>query len=196
MNILIPCEFSGILRNAFIDAGHNAISCDLIPSELPGPHILGDVRPVLRYRWDLVIAFPPCTYLSNAGVQYLHKFEGRWEKMYKAAAFFRECLNANAPRVAVENPIMHGYGLRAIDEKYSFWIQPFNFGEPVSKRTCFWVRNLPPLLATEAGDTSDIHAWHTKTSKIKGEKRRQERSRIFPKIAKAIVSQWGSLDAL
>ena len=193
MRVLIACEFSGVVRDAFIQAGHDAISCDYSPSESPGPHLIGDVRPHLLRSWDLVIAHPPCQYLALSGVQYLHKQPGRWERMREAAAFFLDCLAANAPRVAVENPTMHGYA-REIIGRPDCAVHPYHFGEAYSKRTCFWLRGLPPLLPTAAGDRySDPLRWHTTTSQLPQAARARERSRFSGKMAQAMARQWGSL---
>ena len=191
MNILVACERYGRVRDALRERGHNAISCDFEPSARPGPHFQCDVRPLLRWRWDMVIAHPPCQFLALSGVQYLHKEPGRFEKMKEAAEFFLACLNANAPRVAVENPTMHRYALDQVGRRYDFAVHPHWFGDPAKKRTCWWVRGLPPLLATEAGDLSDPWAWHTKTSKLPKRIRAAERSRTFPGTARAIALQWG-----
>ena len=193
MEILVACEWSGTVTAAFRAEGHKAMSCDLLPTEADVPHHQGDVRSLLKRRWDLVIAHPPCRFLAQSGVQYLHKHEDRWGNMEKAAAFFLECLNANAPCVAVENPTPHRYA-REIIGKESFAVQPWMFGDPHSKRTCFWTKGLPPLLATEIGDKSDLLRWHTKTSAIPGEKRRKERGRFSPGMARAMARQWGSLN--
>ena len=192
MKILIFCEFSGVVREAFRAEGHDAMSCDLLPTEIPGPHYQGDGRHLLRLPWDLVIAHPPCRFLANSGVQYMHKYPDRRGNMELAAAFFLECLNANAERVAVENPTPHRYA-REIIGRESFAVHPWMFGEPFSKRTCFWTRGLPPLLATRIGDQRDSLSWHTKTSKIPGEARRHERSRFHPGMARAMAIQWGRL---
>ena len=109
MKVLVACEFSGIVRDAFIAKGHDAVSCDLLPTERPGPHIQGDVRELLREPWDLVIAHPPCTYITNAGVRHLHTDPERWPRLIEGVQFFKECLQANAPRAAIENPIPHKY---------------------------------------------------------------------------------------
>src|SRR6056297_904353 len=143
MKVLIACEYSGRVRDAFIALGHDAVSCDLLPSESPGPHIQGDVRELLREPWDLVIAHPPCTYLANSGVRWRVE-RGEWEQIAEAAEFFRACLGANAPCVAVENPVMHRYGREAVGRGPNFTVQPWQFGDPLRKRTCFWVRGLPP----------------------------------------------------
>lgn len=138
MRVLIACEFSGIVRDAFTARGHDAWSCDLLPSERPGQHIQGDVTPILREPWDLVIAHPPCTYLSYAGNAHWNN-PGRAKKREEAMAFFMECYNANAPRVCVENPF--GYPVKAFRRPCQI-INPFDFGEPIRKRTCLWLRGL------------------------------------------------------
>lgn len=145
MRVLVACEFSGTVRDAFLAIGHDAISCDILPTENPGPHIQGDVIPILREPWDLIIAHPPCTYLSYAGTAHWNK-PGRAEKRGKAMAFFMECYNANSEKVCVENP----FGLpcqefRQPNQK----INPFDFGEPVRKRTCLWLRGLLPLFRSD-----------------------------------------------
>ena len=106
MRVLVACEYSGRVRDAFLARGHDAVSCDLLPTEVPGPHIQGDVLPVLKESWDLVVAHPPCTRLCNSGVRWLAERD-LWDDMREGAAFFLACLNAPAPRVAVENPVMH-----------------------------------------------------------------------------------------
>lgn len=192
MDVFVFCEWSDVVGAAFRALGHNVKSCDLLASEGSPNHYQGDGRYLLRQYWDLVIAHPPCRFLANSGVQYIHKYPERRAQMEEAAAFFLECLNANAPRVAVENPTMHKYA-REIIGRPSFAVQPWMFGEPYSKRTCFWTRGLPPLLATRMGDKSDLLRWHTTTSKIVGEKRRHLRSRFSEGMALAMAQQWGGL---
>ena len=119
MNVLVACEFSGVVRDAFIRKGHNAISCDLLDTGSPGFHLKGDVLPLLQYDWDLIIAHPPCTYFANSGVSWLHKDESRWKKLDEAAIFFQSFIDAPCPRICIENPIPHKYALERIDEKYS-----------------------------------------------------------------------------
>jgi len=184
MNILVACEFSGRVRDALIAVGVNAISADILPSEQPGPHIQGDVRPILRERWDLVIAHPPCQYLALSGVSWRIKRQ-EWKEVSDAADFFMDCLNANAPQVAVENPVMHGYaGIR----KPNFTVQPWQFGDNFTKRTCFWTRGLPPLVANSRLDgTSAVAECHLAS---KGRDRWKRRSRTYPGIAMAIADQW------
>ncbi len=186
--VLVACEFSGIVRDAFIAAGHDAISCDLLPSERPGPHIQGDVRPLLREPWDLVIAHPPCTYLANSGVRWLYRDgrrdEDRWARMAEAAEFFHECLLANAPRVCVENPVMHRHaGIRKANQ----FIQPWQFGHGEVKATGLWLRGLPLLEPTEIVDGRTPRVHHMSP----GPDRWRERSRTFPGIAAAMADQWG-----
>ena len=145
MNVLVACEEWGIVRDAFIEAGHDAISCDLNPTRSPGPHHQGDVRPLLRESWDLVIAHPPCTFLTNA--------RGKIRDLAKAAEaidFFVECYRANAPMVAVENPLPYKFVRRFIGEATQT-VQPFEFGDPWRKRTLFWLKGLPILLPTVHG---------------------------------------------
>jgi len=189
MRVLVACEYSGRVRDAFIAKGHDAISCDLLPTETDGPHVQGDVYALLRDPWDLVIAHPPCTYLANSGVRWLHSDPSRWEKMRDGAAFFLECLNANAPMVAVENPVMHKYARKEIGGLYpDFTVQPWQFGDPAKKRTCFWTRNLPALRPTSDMTAKDARAdCHLAPP---GPDRWKERSRTYQGIADAMASQW------
>ena len=115
LRVLVACEYSATVRDAFIHAGHDAMSCDLLPSESQlGPHHLGNVFDVIDDGWDLLVAHPPCTYLTLAGVRWLHTEAGRWEQMIDGALFFRRLLECDIPRVAVENPIMHRYARKII----------------------------------------------------------------------------------
>jgi hypothetical protein len=189
MKVLVACEYSGRVRDAFLARGHDAISCDLLPTEAPGPHIQGDVRPLLRQRWDMVVAHPPCTRLCNSGVRWLAERD-LWADMREAAAFFLECLNANAPLVAVENPVMHRYA-REIVGRHDFTVQPWQFGDPARKRTCFWTRGLPPLAPTSAMTAADAKPECHHASP--GPERWKLRSRTYPGIAEAIADQWGAI---
>jgi hypothetical protein len=201
--VLVACEFSGIVRDAFIAVGHEAMSCDLLPSERPGPHYQGDVRDVLEgERWDLMVAHPPCTYLSNAGVRHLHSIPSRngvlpkvhgaerWEAMREGAALFRLLLDAPIPRIAVENPIMHKYAVEVIGRRQDQVVQPWMFGEPVQKAVALWLVGLPPLLAT-GPMCEERHQLVHKMSP--SPTRSKDRSRFFPAIAAAMANQWGSL---
>src|ERR1051325_1685664 len=159
MKILIACEFSGIVRDAFTLKGHDAWSCDLLPTERPGQHIQGDVLEILNDGWDAMIAHPPCTFLTNAGVRHLHESnasrngvrakifgEARFIEMRKAAAFFLALKYAPIKKIAIENPTPHKYA-RALMGRYKQLFQPYEFGEPEPRRPCLWLKGLPPLMA-------------------------------------------------
>lgn len=134
LRVLVACEFSGTVRDAFIRAGHDAMSCDILPSESDfGPHHQGDVLDILDAGWDLMIAHPPCTFLTNSGVRWLYSEELRWQKMIEGAVFFRAMLNAPIPRIAVENPIMHGFAASIVGHKPDQVVQPWMFGHLESK---------------------------------------------------------------
>lgn len=149
MRALIACERTERVKKALLDLGHDAHSCDLEAGEqgLINHHQC-DVRELLGQRWDMMIAFPPCTYLCNSGVRWLYEQPDRWEKMIDGALFFRELWKANIPLIAVENPIPHKYALEIIEAKYSQIIQPWQFGHPETKATCLWLKGLPPLQPT------------------------------------------------
>ena len=195
MKILVACEFSGVVRNEFISLGHDAWSCDLLPTDSPGPHIEGDVLEVLNYGWDLMVAHPPCTYLSNSGVSHLYKSYERWKQMIDGACFFRELLHAPIPKIAVENPIMHGYAKKIIGKEQDQIIQPWMFGHPDSKATCFWLKNLPLLKKTNVLNLPKSGHWENQTSSGQNklppsDDRWKLRSITFKGIAKAIADQW------
>jgi len=194
LRALIACEFSGIVREAFRKRGYDAMSCDLLDTEIPGNHYQGDVRDILDWGWDLMIAHPPCTYLCNSGVQHLHKDKSRWVKMTEAREFFMHLFEANIPKICVENPVPHGYSDLP---KYSQIIQPYEYGHEISKRTCLWLKNLPALLPTLIVDKGERYIG--KDGKSNGAKWYQlppspdhskERSRTFQGIADAMASQW------
>ncbi len=189
MRVLVACEWSNTVRDAFLRKGHDAYSCDLKRADHPNPnfrrHIVGDVRPLLKEKWDLVIAHPPCTYLCNSGVRWLTEREGRLEEMYNAVEFFKECLAANADKVCVENPVVHRYAKRAIAVTPTQLIHPHQFGHPESKGTYLWLKGLQPLIPTEINENrlNSIHLLGSAGSK--------ERSRTFQGIANAMAEQWG-----
>lgn len=192
LRVLVACEFSGIVRDAFAAQGHDAWSCDILPTERPGNHIKGDVLKVVDFdplRWDLLIAHPPCTYLSNAGVQYLHSRRGRWEQMRVAKEFFMRLLTANIPKIAIENPVPHKYVKLPT---YTQIIYPYQHGENKSKRTCLWLKNLPKIKPTKIVDKGEFYKcgnggtnpkWYSTSAK--------NRSRTFTGIAEAMATQWG-----
>lgn len=206
MRVLVACEFSARVRDAFRARGHDAWSCDLIPTEGdPRYHFCADVLHVIgphwtslpydrmhKRRWDLLIAFPPCTYLCNSGVRWLEggRNLNRWLLMQEAARFFRRLFVANVNHIAVENPVMHGYALDIIERHPSFTIQPWQFGEPEKKRTCFWTKNLPPLVPTNVLDRR--FALPKAHFASPGPNRWKERSRTLHGIAAAMADQWGA----
>lgn len=194
MRVLVACEFSGIVRDAFLARGHDAWSCDLLPTEKPGPHIQDDVLKHLDEEWDLMIAHPPCTYLSRAGARWLRK-PGRRELADAAAEFVFALRGAPTRRIAIENPIGQ------LNTRWRYpdqWIQPHWFGDPFSKTTCLWLKNLPPLKPTKmCGRIA-----HFLPSNTGGKKRGQsankgivtggkDASKTFPGIATAMADQWG-----
>lgn len=203
MRILIACEFSGIVRDAFIAQGHDAVSCDIIDTESPGPHIKGDaIEAAYDQPWDMMIAHPPCTYLSNSGVRWLYKANNggididRWTKMCNGAWFFRALLRAPIERVAVENPVIHKHAKKIIGAEPSQLIQPWQFGHPESKATCLWLKNLPMLLPTNIIDKPERGYWDNQTPSGQNKlspspTRAKERSVTYKGIAEAMANQWG-----
>lgn len=194
MKILVACEFSGIVRDAFIACGHNAISCDILQTEKCGPHIQGNVLDHLNEGWDMMIAHPPCTYLANSGVRWLFGGKGsqpsvhRWRAMEEGAEFFSRLLIATIPKIAIENPIMHKHARELIGRKYDQIIQPWHHGHGETKATCLWLNNLPPLVPSNIvdGRTPRVHFASPKPDRWK------ERSRTLTGIAKAMAEQWGN----
>ena len=189
MTWLVACEYSGRVRDAFLAQGIDAVSCDLLPTERPGPHIQGDVRDQLGRKWVGVIAHPPCTRLCNSGVRWLAERD-LWDDMREGVRLFLDCLNANAPRIAVENPVMHKHA-RAYIEAPAFTVQPWQFGDPAKKRTCFWTRGLPPLVPTSDMTAADARGDCHLASP--GPDRWKIRSTTYPGLARAMAAQWGVL---
>src|SRR5215475_4318575 len=137
MRVLVACEFSGTVREAFRARGHDAVSCDLLPTERPGPHVTGDITPLLSGNWDLMVAFPPCTYLCASGA----RWHMRTDRQEQALRFVRLLMTCPIPRVAIENPVgVIGTRIRPADQV----IQPWQYGHGETKSTCLWLRNLPP----------------------------------------------------
>ena len=196
MRVLVACEYSGTVRDAFIAKGHDAMSCDLLPTDKEGPHYQGDVMDIVNDGWDIMIAHPPCTYLTNSGVSHLHKDKSRWEKLDEAALFFKSLLEANIDRIAVENPIMHKYAKDRIGNvKQTQVIQPWMFGHMEQKATCLWLKGLPKLVAT-----NDVKKEMMQLPKNKRERlhylppspdRWKLRSTTYSGIAEAMADQWG-----
>lgn len=194
MRVLVACEYSGRVRDAFIANGHDAMSADLLPSDRPGPHHQGDVMDIINDGWDLMIAHPPCTFLTNAGARWLYNEPGvinldRWNAMRDGAAFFRQLLDAPIPRIAVENPIMVGHAKTLIGVRQSQVIHPWQFGHGETKATCLWLKNLPNLEPTEIVDGRAPVVHHASP----GPDRWKFRSTTYQGIADAMGTQWGAL---
>ena len=195
--VLVACEFSGIVRNAFLARGFDAWSCDLLRAEDgSNRHITGDVRDILHDGWDmLIVAHPPCTRLCNSGVRWLHKppasrtLAEMWSELDEGAELFSEMWNAPIPHVCVENPVMHKHAKARIRNYQEFTqsIQPWQFGHPETKRTCLWLRQLPDLQPTNIVEGREPRVHHASP----GPNRWRERSRFFTGVAKAMADQWG-----
>lgn len=188
MRVLVACEFSGKVRNAFRAAGHDAWSCDLLPADDGDRHhIQGDVLSLLNDGWDMMIAHPPCTYLCNSGVCWLHKDKARWALLEDGATFFKALLNAPIPHKAIENPIMHKYARALIGRGADQTVQPWMFGHGETKATCFWLVNMPLLVPTNivSGREQRLHRLSP------GPMRWKERSTTYQGIADAMARQWG-----
>lgn len=207
LRVLIGCETSGVMRRAFADRGHDAWSCDLLPSEDgSNRHIIGDVRDHLNDGWDLlVVAHPPCTRLCNSGVRWLHvpppdrTSAEMWADLEEGVALFTACWQAPVPRVAVENPIMHRHARERMpaDLPKPQIVQPWWFGEPFFKATGFYLRGLPPLVPTRRLEppkpgTEEHRRWSVVHRAPPGPDRWKFRSRTFAGVAAACADQWGN----
>lgn len=184
MKVLVACEYSGTVRDAFIGGGHDAMSCDLLPTEVQGPHYQGDVRDVIDYPWDLMVAHPPCTDLAVSGSRWFaeKRMSGRQQA---GASFFMMLAKADIPRIAIENPVCV---MSMLWRKPDQIIQPWQFGHGETKATCLWLNGLPPLKPTNIveGREQRIHRMPP------GPDRWKERSRTFGGIARAMEQQWGA----
>jgi site-specific DNA-cytosine methylase len=182
MRVLVACEFSGVVRDAFAALGHDAWSCDLLPTEAPGNHIEGDVLAVLDQGWDVMVAHPPCTHLAVSGARWFGEKRAEQEE---ALAFVRALLDAPIPRIALENPVsIISSRIRPPDQI----IQPHYFGHGETKATCLWLKQLPPLFATMLvpGREARVHKMPP------GPNRWKERSKTLPGVAAAMAAQWGN----
>lgn len=198
MKVLVACEYSGRVRDAFIKHGHDAMSCDILPTDVEGPHYQGDVRDIINDGWDLMIAHPPCTYLTNSGVTWLHKDPSRWAKLDEGAAFFKMLLEAPVERIAVENPIMHKYAKERIGGvKQSQVVQPWMFGHMEQKATCLWLKGLPLLKPTKDVKAEMMALPDSERQRLHylppSKDRWKKRSETFQGIADAMAEQWGNL---
>ena len=178
--VLIACEYSGAVRDAFRARGHDAMSCDLLPTDVPGPHYQGDVRDILDDGWDLMIAHPPCTHLAVSGARW---FKDKLNEQAEALAFVRRLLDASIPQIALENPVsIISSRIRKPDQI----IQPWQFGHGETKATCLWLKNLPKLTPTDIveGREARIHKMPPSPNRWK------ERSKTYAGIAAAMAAQW------
>lgn len=181
MRVLVACEFSGVVREAFIARGHEAVSCDLMETEIPGPHIVGDVMEHLDEGWNLMVAFPPCTFLAVSGARW---FKDRPQEQEDALKFVWDLMNAPIPYIAIENPIgVISSKIRRPDQI----IQPWMFGHGETKATCLWLDGLEELKPTEivGGREARVHKMGP------GPNRGRERGRTYTGIARAMAEQWG-----
>lgn len=196
MRVLVACEYSGKVREAFRKKGHEAWSCDLLPSDDNSDfHIQGDVTELLKQPWDLMVAHPPCTYITNSGVSWLHKDVTRWPKLFDATQFFRLLLEADVEKICVENPIPHKYAREWIHSNYTQIVHPYMFGHKEQKATCLWLKGLPELI-----ETDNVKVDMMKLSKKERERlhylppsedRWKLRSETYQGIADAMAEQWG-----
>jgi len=181
VKVLIACEFSGIVRDAFTIRGHDAVSCDLLPTEKIGKHIQGDVLDHLAENWDIMIAHPPCTHLAVSGARW---FKDKQKEQKEALGFVRKLLNAQIKKICLENPIsVISTRIRKPDQI----IQPWQFGHPETKATCLWLKNLPKLIPTEIVSGRYQRVWLCPPSKD----RWKFRSLTYVGIAEAMAEQWG-----
>ena len=182
MRVLVACEFTGTVRDAFINAGHEATSCDLLQSEKPGPHYLGNVLDIIADGWDLMIAHPPCTHLAVSGARW---FKDKKKEQSDALRFVRQLMDAPINQIAIENPIsIISSHIRKPDQI----IQPWMFGHGETKATCLWLKNLPKLEPTKIVDGRDNRIHRMPPSANRG----LERSRTYVGIAQAMAQQWGN----
>lgn len=196
--VLVACEFSATVRDAFRARGFDAWSVDLLPTEGdPAFHIQADASLVVGDGWNLMVAHPPCTYLTKAGVRWLHTQEGRRERMVEDAKFFRSFLEAPVPLIAVENPVMHRYATEVIGRRQDQIVQPWMFGHQESKGTGFWLKGLPPLKPTDDVREATMALTPRQRDRIHwaapGPDRWKVRSRTYPGIAAAMADQWGGV---
>lgn len=186
--MLVACEYSGTVRDAFASLGWDAWSCDLLPSDTHGQHYQGDVREIITQKWDMLIAFPPCTYLCSSGMHWTTRGKRDHKLTEDALEFVTLILNANIPRIAMENPVgVISTRIRKPDQI----IQPFEYGDPFRKTTCIWLKGLPKLVPTCIMKERKQQCW----MEPPGPDRWKRRSKTYPGIAKAMASQWGGFVA-
>jgi len=193
MRVLVACEFSGTVRDAFLKLGHDAVSCDLLPSESKGPHLRCDVRDVLGDGWDLMVAHPPCTHLAVSGARW---FKDKQVEQRAALEFVSTLLNAPIKMIALENPVSI---ISSRIRKPEQIIQPWQYGHPQSKKTCLWLKGLPILEATKVLPLPPSGRWDNQTPSGQNKlgpspNRWKLRSKTFQGIASAMANQWGTME--
>lgn len=204
MRVLVACEYSGVVRDAFIAAGHDAMSCDLLPTDAPGPHYQGDVMDIIDQGWDMAIMHPPCTRMANSGVRWLNSppkgkmASQMWEDLVKAVAFYKQLRGSKIPLKAIENPVMHKYAREMLGNIQRHVVQPWWFGAKMFKATGFELHGLPDLVPTNKLDpprpgTEEHKAWSWVHRCPPGPDRWKIRSTTDVNIAKAMAEQWGSV---
>ena len=191
MKVLIACEYSGAVRDAFIAQGHDAISCDLLPTDAPGPHYQGDVRDIIEDGFDLMVAHPPCTHLAVSGARW---FKNKQIEQAEALDFVRLLLSAPIGKIALKNPISI---ISSRIRKPNQIIQPWQFGHSESKSTCLWLKNLPKLIPTDILPLPSSGRWSNQTPSGQNKlgpspDRWKERSKTYQGIAEAMAQQWGA----
>jgi len=195
MKVLVACEFSGVVRDAFRKKGHDAWSCDLLPNESKY-HYECNIFKVIHLGFDMMIAHPPCTYLCNSGVSWLHKDPKRWDSLDKGALFFKQLLNADIPKICVENPIPHKYAIERIGQKYTQIIQPWMFGHKEKKATCLWLKGLTKIKPTNNVKEETDALPKNKQQRLHylppSKDRWKLRSITYQGIADAMAEQWNS----
>ena len=197
MRILVACEYSGRVRRAFAALGHDVLSADFEPAEDDSPyHYQGDCFDLINdQHFDLMIAHPPCTYMANSGVMWLHRDPGRWSKLDEGAAFFRRLLHAPIEKKCLENPIMHRYARERVGRNKTQVIQPWMFGHTEQKATCLWLEGLSPLRPTNVVKAEMMKLPKRERERLHylppGPDRWKERSRTYSGIAEAMAAQWG-----
>jgi hypothetical protein len=193
--VLVACEYSGVVRDAFLARGHDALSCDLLPAETPGPHYQGDVMNIINDGWDLMVAHPPCTYLSVSGMHWTHRGLRDPKLTEDALAFVQTLLAAPVPRIALENPVsIISSRIRKPDQI----VHPYMFGHDASKKTCLWLKNLPTLQPAQYVAPRLVNGkprWGNQTDSGQNrlppsEHRWKDRSRTYEGIAAAMAEQW------
>lgn len=197
MKVLVACEYSGTVRNAFIRAGHDAMSCDLLPTDAPGPHYQGDVMDIINDGWDLMVAHPPCTYLSVSGMHWTTRGLRDPQLTEDALAFVRLLMDAPIKRIAIENPVSV---ISSKIKKPDQIINPYEFGHDASKKTCLWLKDLPLLRATQMIEPRMVNGkqrWGNQTDSGQNKLtpsayRWKIRSETYQGIADAMANQWGN----